>query len=88
MVASLQEISLGYFDASVLLRAGIQELKERMKTMDDVDKASANAILRIYRQSLKETRDLRNLCRDYYTRPRSSLYTMSQCKGYMRDALK
>lgn len=71
-MAALEDLRQGYHDSAVKLTIAIEELKPVAEAGDKV----AQEKLRIMHQMLQEMRDLRHLVANYYTAPRSPLYTM------------
>lgn len=79
----MAEISEGYQEAAVRLSVGIAEAKERLKNGDE----SAGMELRQLKQALSEVRTLRRLTRDYYTRSRDPVFSMTwiSTRGNLND---
>ena len=76
-MASLNEISDGYREAAVLLRVRLNDIREQMKTSEGLERRRLERRALALKTALQEMRDLRNLTRTYYTKPRDGTYTTS-----------
>lgn len=73
----LAELSEGYQEAAVLLRMRLDEVREQIKKAEGMERRSLERRALALKTALQEMRDLRNLTRTYYTRPRSGNYSCS-----------
>ena len=71
----LAELSEGYQEAAALMR--LDEVREQIKKAEGMERRSLERRALALKTALQEMRDLRNLTRTYYTRPRSGNYSCS-----------
>lgn len=83
-MATLAELSGQYREAAVRLRLAIEDREGLAARGDSV----AARELTLLRQMLTEMRDLRRLTENYYSRPRSRLYTTAGLTAPRRDGAK
>lgn len=85
---SLAELSEGYQEAAVLLRMRLDEVREQIKKAEGMERRSLERRELALKTVLQEMRDLRNLTRNYYTRPRSGNYGCSNMRAPEIDGSK
>ena len=73
----LAELSDGYQEAAVLLRMRLDEIREQLTHADGLERRRLEQRALALKTALQEMRDLRNLTRTYYTKPRDGTYTTS-----------
>lgn len=73
----LAELSDGYQEAAVLLRMRLDEIREQLTYADGLERRRLEQRALALKTALQEMRDLRNLTRTYYTKPRDGTYTTS-----------
>lgn len=76
-MASLSEISDGYREAAALIRMRLDEIREQMQASEGLERRALEQRALALKTALQEMRDLRDLTRTYYTRPRNGSYTSS-----------
>ena len=79
-MAKLSELAPGYREAAILLKIGIDDLKEEMKTADERRRNALSIDLKMMRTMLNEVRSVHDVCLTYYTAPRNGLYTMTRSR--------
>ena len=90
-MGKLKDLANDYRQAAALLRIAIDDTEEILKTADEKLKHDLNVKLKSLKESLKETRDLCDLCEIYFDSPipeRLSTYTTIGMKADRTDATK
>lgn len=66
MMATLKELSEGYFQAAARLRLALEEAVERQAAAPPERRAALDGDIRLLRQMLAQTREVGTLARHYY----------------------
>ena len=87
-MAALAELARDYREAAVRLRLGLEVAREGLPALSGPERAALEGEIRLFRQMLREVRDLRQLCEGYYTGRRDGRYTTAGLKAPRRDSLR